>query len=612
MTIDRCDVGQVKAVKRIDVLPDDVLLEIFDFYIIINWNSPFEVKSVEAWQSLVHVCRRWRSLVFESRRRLNLQLYCTHKTPARDALDTWPALPLIVAGDISSGTDNIIAALGQTNRVCKVALWALADRQLERVLAAMQVPLPELTGLRLRLYDIYPDREVPVIPDSFLGGSALRLRSFGLDHIPFPGLPKLLSSATHLVALTLSNIPHSGYISPKAMIALLSMLSSLDSLTLQFRSPQSRPDWGSPILPPLRRSILPALTSLVFKGVTEYLEELMIGIDTPQLDRMFITFFNQIDFDTPRLAQFINCTTPLRAPDKAHVQFGDDSAHIELSASSITPNLSIAISCREPDWQLSFFEQVCNTSLDPLSMVEDFYIERQYNRGTSRKNNAIENTLWLQLLLPFTAVKNLYLSKESAPGIVAALQELVGGRITEVLPSLQNIFIEGLEPSGPFQENIGRFVATRRLSGHPIAISDWVKHPPPVSLRAGRKPRLSSHQRFLLVARGMLRDPAFDSSDGEDTEDDEDPKYDMVAPSLFAHSHWSPPAGPLDPTTLPVTTLPGSKSCPGRAIEGTTALGSSIGGSVDSGVGAAGALPEHGLGLERGPRPPRTKRWSRL
>ena len=33
MTTDRCDVGQV---KRIDVLPDEVLLEIFDFYTTMN------------------------------------------------------------------------------------------------------------------------------------------------------------------------------------------------------------------------------------------------------------------------------------------------------------------------------------------------------------------------------------------------------------------------------------------------------------------------------------------------------------------------------------------------------------------------------------------------
>ena len=77
----------------------------------------------------------------------------------------------------------------------------------------------------------------------------------------------------------------------------------------------------------------------------------------------------------------------------------------------------------------------------------------------------------MELLLPFTAVKNLYLSKEFAPGIAASLDELVGVRIAEVLPSLQNIFVRVREPSGPFQEN--RFVAVRKLSDHPVAISVW-------------------------------------------------------------------------------------------------------------------------------------------
>ena len=58
--------------------------------------------------------------------------------------------------------------------------------------------------------------------------------------------------------------------------------------------------------------------------------------------------------------------------------------------------------------------------------------------------------------------------QEFAPGIVAALQELFGDRITEVLPSMRNIFVEGLEASGPFQEKIGQFVAARQLSDHPI------------------------------------------------------------------------------------------------------------------------------------------------
>jgi hypothetical protein len=224
-------------VKRIDVLPDDVLLEIFDFY-----TKEYPIISakrlVYAWQSLVHVCRRWRTLVLASPLRLNLQLYCTPRTPAKDSLDVWPALPLIVRSVMDlSVMDNIIAALGQSNRVRQVELVYLAGWQLENVLAAMQAPFPELTDLELSSYSETP----PVIPDSFLGRSAPSLRYFELCGIPFLGLPKLLLSATQLVELWYFNIPHSGYISPEAMVAVLSALSSLRRLELGFQSPQSRP-----------------------------------------------------------------------------------------------------------------------------------------------------------------------------------------------------------------------------------------------------------------------------------------------------------------------------------------------------------------------------------
>jgi hypothetical protein len=338
-------------------------------------------------------------------------------------------------------------------------------------LAAMQVPFPELTELRLLSRDEMPR----IIPDSFLGGSAPCLRVLEFSRIPFPGLPKLLLPATHLTHLGLSDIPHSGYISPEATVALLSVLSSLKEIALRFESPQSRPDLESRQPPPLKRSVIPSLTRFSFKGVSEYLEDLLICIDAPQLDDLNITFFNQIDFDSPRLAQFINRTPKFRAWEGANVQFDDITVAVELTYRTHGSRYvasRISISCIEPDWQLSSITQVCNSSLRPLSMVEDLYIKHRY-RQLVWKDDAIENTLWLELLLSFTAVKNLYLSKEFAPGIAAALQELVRGGMTEVLPSLQNVFVAKLEPSGRFQENTGEFVAARQLSGHPVAISVW-------------------------------------------------------------------------------------------------------------------------------------------
>ena len=428
--------------NRIDILPDDVLLGIFDFYV--EMNPSFYIEGgIEAWQRLVHVCRRWRRLVFGSPRRLNLRLYCTPETPARDTLNVWPALPLIVRGGMNpSGTDNVVAALEKSNRVCEVNLVNLDGWQLEQVTAAMHLPYPELTTLLLTLNS----ETIPIIPDSFLDGFATRLRHLFLRGIPFPGLPRLRLSPTHLVKLTLYDIPHSGYISPEAIVAHLSVLSSLEWLTLDFQSPQSRPDRETRRPPPSKRSVIPALRSFAFKGVIEYLEDLVTGIDTPQLYEMRITFFNQINLRIPRLTQFINRTIKL-GKSVASVLFYDNFARVELSPRTFM----IDISCREPDRQLSSIEQVCNSSLHPLPTVEDLYIRYGYWQLVW-KNDAIESALWLQLFLPFTAVKNLYLSKKFAPDIAAALQELVGGRITEWLPSLENIFVEGLEPWGPFQE----------------------------------------------------------------------------------------------------------------------------------------------------------------
>ena len=364
--------------------------------------------------------------------------------------------------------ENDIAALGQSNRVWSVNIYVRRNLELEKVLAMLQVSFPELTNLQLSSLD----ETSPAIPDSFLDGSAPRLREFSLFNILFPGLPKLLLSTTRLVHLHLTCIPHSGYISPEAMVALLSMLSSLETFSLGFQS-QSHP--GRSLSPP-KRSILPTLKNFNFNGLTEYLEDFVTRIDTPQLDDMHISFFNQIDFDCPGLIQFIDCTTTL-VRDETYVQFDDTLARVTFP--SWRRSLAIGNSCKEPDRQLSSVVQICNFCLPPPSTVEDLYIERQLEYSKVVWENAydtIENTLlWLQLLLPLTAVKNLYLSKEFAPIIAAALQMLIGTGITEVFPSLQNIFVEELETSGPFQDNIRQFDAARQLSDLPIAISVWDK-----------------------------------------------------------------------------------------------------------------------------------------
>jgi F-box-like len=462
MLLTRCDVGQVVS---IDMLPDDVLLEILDFFV--KALQPTK-KFIERWQILVHVCRRWRSLVFGSPRRLNLRLFCSNETPARDTLDVWPPLPLCIKCDEFAGSvDDIVAVLEHSNRVYYIDLRDLERSDLEIISAVMQVPFPGLTDLDLRLNG----ETVSALPDSFLGGSAPRLRRLGLTGIPFPGLPKLLLSATQLVDLDLYNIPHSGYIPPEAIVTALSTLTRLEQLLLLFVSPQSRPDPAHQRPPPPTRSVLPNLGVFHFKGDTEYVEVVMAHIDAPRLDDMLTILFNDIVFDTPQLTQFISRTPIMQALKNARVTFDGDAATVKLSSlvDGRYKRLEVYIPCRELDWQVSSMEQICASCLPPLPTL-DLHIRGNPHYRQHWQGN-VDNALWLRLLQPFTSVKNLYLSEEIAGRIVPALQELVGDRATEVLPTLENIFLEEGQQSGPVQEGIQQVVAVRQATNHPIAVS---------------------------------------------------------------------------------------------------------------------------------------------
>ena len=110
----------------IDTLLDEVLLAIFDICATPATKGPFSVtrKEIEAWQSLVHLCCRWRSVVFRSPRRLNLRLFCTPGTPARNMLDVWPALPFVIQDylGLEQNLDNIAALFEHSDRMCNIDL----------------------------------------------------------------------------------------------------------------------------------------------------------------------------------------------------------------------------------------------------------------------------------------------------------------------------------------------------------------------------------------------------------------------------------------------------------------------------------------------------------
>ena len=221
-------------------------------------------------------------------------------------------------------------------------------------------------------------------------------------------------------------------------------------------------DPESRLPPPLTRSVLPALKNFDFQVTSEYLEDFLARVDAPALYSIKIEFLDRHVFDIQQLARFIG-RTPMPETLEAYLSCYDGGLGLDFLSSGY-------IELRTP-YQLSDLERsFLMSTLPPLSTVERFYFR---HRGPSsiNENHSSKNTDWLELFRPFTALKELHLRHDRfSPFTVPVLQALVGECVTEVLPTLQGIFLPEFKLSRPINEAIKQSVTARQLSGYPLTV----------------------------------------------------------------------------------------------------------------------------------------------
>ena len=463
-------VGTGRRATTISVLPDNVLLKMFCFYQEDSYQP-------QGWHVLVHVCRGWRQVVFESPLRLDLRIICTSRTPVRRYLGIWPALPIRVVyhsyGYRFNGPsieDDIVYALEHTDRVCDVRLDYVTDSDSEKISTVMREPFPVLTSLHIDSSKV--PGIVPALPVEFLGGSAPRLRSIYLFRIPFPALPTLLLTTNDLVDLDLFNIPRTGYISPEAMAVGLSALPRLRTFRIGFQSASPRPDRIH--RPLVTRTVLPALTVFHFQGASEYLEDLVARIDAPQLDHFITSYLNQlVDFQVPQLPLFIDRSVGPKLNPFRHagvnffrslVIFGTHRHPID---SSPDPHYaSTSVNCYGIDCQVSHIAQVVSHFSTTLSSVVHLKLRAMYGY----QPESADDVEWLHLLQQFPTVRTLRVSHELAGLVALALEDISLETVAEVLPSLNLIYFEGRPAS-----SIEKFAAARQRSSCPVTVIETKK-----------------------------------------------------------------------------------------------------------------------------------------
>jgi hypothetical protein len=459
------------TVTAIDILPNDALFQIFDFCRVGHnpLESPFH--PVWQWQRLIHVCRRWRLIIFSSPRRLDLCLRCKLGTPVRKNLDLWPAFPIIVdyinsprhTSKISpNDDDNVIAALEHPDRVRCLKL-PVTSSLLEKVATVAREPFPTLAQLWLSS----KGGNVSVLPSEFLGGTAPRLRSFHLDGIAFLTLPTLLSSAFDLVDLSLHRIPQAGYISPEVMVASLAALTRLDFLSIGFQSSTSHPDGFDECLtatlaPIPTRVVLSALTLFEFRGASEYLEDLVARIDAPCLASIQIKYFNQLIFEVPQLFKFIRRTQIIEQALDALVYLLPSYIYLVLLAGPADNrriSLYLHILCQGLDWQVSHLAEVLSQSSAVLPNVHHLSI---FDFPSPRLKDEMDDTEWLALFRQFTAVQTLRVFGQQTGHVAHALNNVTVEMVPEILPALRLLFLE-YETAG----GVEKFITAHLLAGLP-------------------------------------------------------------------------------------------------------------------------------------------------
>ena len=461
----------------INILPDELLLGVFDFYVC-------GAEDKGRWVALVHVCRRWRNIVFASPHRLDLQVVCTDTTPTGEMLHIWPEFPIalrITDLQVDDGIpDNIMAALKHNDRVCEIYADGL---ELEELVTepVMQNSFPALTHLHLEAYD----KDKPIVPDSFLGGSVPRLRSLYLLGFPYyPALPKLLLSATGLVSLSLSD---TYYLSPQMMVDCLASLTRLEKfqIDIYYLTHEDRHQLSQHPPPLTRHSDLrhfPVLATLVFEGVIECFDQLIAYIDAPRLEHLEIRFPHPPIFDLSRVLVSARLKETFEAFDQAHMCVEKDvlvTVTVILSSRRRTVGGTMLISLIPPDNHVSkwtFWELKQDRRSHPTSPFLANFERHDAPRGIHvLPELRFGNVQWLDFFRLFPAMENLYLPEGLAVCAAPALQELAGEGVMEVLPALQNLFIRNLESSAFIKEATGEFVAARELSGHPITAQSWTE-----------------------------------------------------------------------------------------------------------------------------------------
>jgi hypothetical protein len=425
------------------------------------------------WYRLAHVCQRWRNIILGSASYLELSLVCTFGTPIADMLAHSPPFPLVI--DYFGGLHNmsaedeqgIIFALKQRERVIRVRLTAPVT-SLQKFIVTMDEEYPILEYLIIE--PPLDNSTILVFPETL---QAPHLHLLRLGGFALPIGRRLLTTAVSLVTLFLTIHP-STYLHPNTLLQWISLMPQLETLIILWGFPIPNHDVERQLthMPTIAPVTLPNLRCFRFHGVSTYLEALTHRITAPLLEKLDISFFNQLTFFVPRLLQSMNSTENLRFHTADVSLFNHKVEAVIYPHGDIEEvemySFAISVYCWHLDWQISSMTQISNSLSQIFSAVEHLTLQHEKHSRSSEEHNSVDRTEWRGLLSPFRNVKTLRIVVD---GLVEELSRCLqledGEHPLELLPELQELTYYG---SGNADDAFTSFIDARQNAGHPVAL----------------------------------------------------------------------------------------------------------------------------------------------
>ena len=419
------------------------------------------------WYKLIHVCQRWRNLIFRSASYLRLSLFCTMGTPVAYMLAHSPPLPLVINYDdgLSDITredkERVILALKQRDRVRRVRL-VIRFSTLRKLIVAMEETFPILEDLIVWSWSGHITTLV-----------ALPFHAPHLRHLVLVGFTLAIGSplpttATHLVTLCLFITHPSLYVHPNTLLRWLSFIPQLETLNISFHSYPNSDEERQFTHPPVMTPVtLPNFHHFSFQGRSTYLDALVHRI-TPCPEKLEITFFDQNTFSVPSLPQFIETRWNLKL-ESAKFEFSLRKVFAVVYPRGEAEMDVLSLLAVNPDswdlnWLASSVAQISNLFRQIFAAVERLTLELTYDVS----HNRIDRIEWRQLLNLFSNVKTLHIDNLLVKEVSRCLESNDGEFPLQLLPELQELTCSGSGNSG---DMFTSFIDARQNAGRPITLT---------------------------------------------------------------------------------------------------------------------------------------------